>query len=247
MMLQGKTALVTGASRGIGREIALALARAGADVALVYAGNHEAAAQAAAAVGALGVRGECYQCDVADFAAVKELTAQVIADFGGVDILVNNAGVTRDGLVLSMSEADYDTVLDTNLKGAFNTIRHLSHHFLKKRAGRIINIASVAGLCGNPGQANYAAAKAGMVGLTKSVARELASRGITCNAVAPGYIETDMTGAMPESAQNALLAAIPAKRPGQAREVAALAAFLAGPGAAYITGEVIRVDGGLGM
>ena len=246
-MLKGKTALVTGASRGIGRAIALALAKQGADIALVYAGNAAAAAEAVEEVRALGVKAESFRCDVADHIAVKELIASALSAFGSIDILVNNAGITRDGLLLTMKEADYDAVLDTNLKGAYNTIKHIVPHMLKKRSGRIINISSVAGLMGNAGQVNYAAAKAGLVGLTKSAAKELAARSITCNAVAPGFIETDMTDALSERVQQALLEAIPLKRMGKAEDVASLVAFLAGPTAAYITGEVVRVDGGLAM
>lgn len=246
-MLTGKTALVTGASRGIGRAIALSLAKEGADIALVYAGNASAAAEAVEQVRALGVKAESFQCDVADHVAVKELVASVLSAFGSIDILVNNAGITRDALLLTMKEADYDAVMDTNLKGAYNAIKHTVPYFIKKRSGRIINISSVAGLMGNAGQVNYSAAKAGLIGLTKSVAKELASRNITCNAVAPGFIETDMTGALSEQVQQALLDAIPLKRMGKAEDVAALVTFLASPAACYITGEVIRVDGGLAM
>ncbi len=246
-MLKGKTALVTGASRGIGRAIALSLAKEGAQIALVYAGNTAAAEEAVEQVRALGVKAESFRCDVADHAATKDMIAEVLAAFGSIDILVNNAGITRDGLLLTMKEADYDAVLDTNLKGAYNTIKHVVPHFIKKRSGRIINISSVAGLMGNAGQANYSAAKAGLIGLTKSVAKELAARNITCNAVAPGFIETDMTEQLSERVQQALLDAIPLKRMGTAGDVAGLVAFLCGPSSAYITGEVIRVDGGLAM
>ena len=246
-MLKGKTALVTGASRGIGRAIALSLAKEGAQVALVYAGNTAAAEEAVEQVRALGAKAESFRCDVADHAATKDMIAEVLAAFGSIDILVNNAGITRDGLLLTMKEADYDAVLDTNLKGAYNTIKHVVPHFIKKRSGRIINISSVAGLMGNAGQANYSAAKAGLIGLTKSVAKELAARNITCNAVAPGFIETDMTEQLSERVQQALLDAIPLKRMGTAGDVAGLVAFLCGPASAYITGEVIRVDGGLAM
>mgnify|MGYP000979484934 CR=1 FL=1 len=246
-MLNGKTALVTGASRGLGKAIALGLAGAGANVAVVYAGKREAAEETVRAIEALGVQARPYQCNVADFEATQALAQAVIADFGGIDILVNNAGIVRDGLVLSMKEQDFDSVVQTNLKGAFNLIKHTYRHFMKKRSGRIINISSLAGLTGNAGQANYASAKAGIIGLTKSIARELAGRGVTCNAIAPGFIQTDMTAALPEKVREQAIATIPVKRMGVPEDVAALAVFLAGEGAAYITGEVIRVDGGLGM
>lgn len=247
MILVGKTAIITGASRGIGRAIALTLAAQGANVALIYAGNEAAAAEVCEAARNLGVHAQAYCCDVSDFAAVKNTVTEIFTAFGGADILVNNAGVTRDGLLMMMKEADFDRVMDINLKGAFNLIRHVAPHFVKKRTGRIVNITSIAGLTGNAGQVNYSAAKAGMIGLTKSVARELASRGITCNAIAPGLIQTDMTIAMPEQAREAFLNEIPLKRMGTAEEVASLAAYLCGPHAGYITGEVIRIDGGLAM
>lgn len=246
-ILQDKTALVTGASRGIGRAIAVELAKAGASVAAVFAGNHAAAEETVAEIQALGGNAKAYQCDVADPAAVTETTTQVLADFGGVDILVNNAGIVRDGLVLNMPDADFDDVIATNLKGAYHTIKALYRQFMKRRSGRIINISSVIGLSGNAGQANYAASKAGLIGLTKSIAKELASRNVTCNAIAPGLIQSDMTNAMPDKAAQGILAAIPAGRPGTAQDVASLAAFLASDAAGYITGEVIRVDGGLCM
>lgn len=246
-MLKGKTAIVTGASRGIGRAIALAMAAQGANIALVYAGNEPAAEEALSLIRAQGVRAQAYRCDVADFSATKDTVAQTLNDFGGADILVNNAGITRDALLLTMKETDFDAVVDTSLKGAFNMLRHVAPHFIKRRAGRVLNLSSVSGLMGNAGQANYSAAKAGIIGLTKAAAKELAPRGITCNAIAPGLIQTDMTAAMPETARAALLGAIPLRRAGTAEEVAALAVFLCGPLAGYITGEVIRVDGGLAM
>ncbi len=245
MDLQNKTALITGASRGIGRAIAEKFAAAGANVALIYAGNDAAANETMATVQSLGVKAKAYRCDVADFAATAATVAAVLEEFGGVDILVNNAGIVRDNLLLSMSEEDFDAVVGVNLKGAFNTTRHLYQHFMRKRRGRIVNISSVVGLCGNAGQANYAAAKAGLVGLTKSTARELASRGITCNAIAPGYIASDMTDTLSEPVKQKALACIPAGRMGTPAEVAELACFLASDAAAYITGEVIRVDGGM--
>lgn len=246
-MLNGKTAVVTGGSRGIGRAIALALAAEGANAALVYAGNAAAAESALCDIRALGVRAEAFRCDVADSDAVKETAEAILSAFGEVHILVNNAGVTRDGLLLMMKESDFDAVVDTSLKGAYNMLRALAPHFVKKRRGRVINISSVAGLMGNAGQVNYSAAKAGLIGLTKAAAKELAPRGITCNAIAPGLIQTDMTDAMPEAARAALLGAVPLRRAGTAEEVAALTVFLCGDPAGYITGEVIRIDGGLAM
>ena len=241
-MLNGKTALITGGSRGIGRAIAEHFARQGARVAILYAGNHQAAQETVAACGA---DARAYRCDVADYGEVQAAVKAVLADFGQVNILVNNAGVIRDGLILSMTEADFDQVLSVNLKGAWNLTKQIYPHMMRRRSGRIINMASVSGLMGNAGQANYAAAKAGLIGLTKSTARELAGRGITCNAIAPGFIATDMTDALPDKVKEGALGAIPMKRMGTPGEVAALAAFLAGEGGAYITGEVIRVDGGL--
>ncbi len=246
-MLTGKTALVSGGSRGIGRAICLALAAQGANVAFVYARNQAMADETETLLKVYPVSVKAYACDVADFQATQELVKTVAKDFGSLDILVNNAGITRDMLVMRMSEQDFDDVLDTNLKGAFNLIRHTSMIMLKQRAGRIVNITSVSGLMGNPGQANYSAAKAGMIGLTKTVAKELASRGITCNAVAPGFIQTDMTGAMPEAILEKAMEFIPLKRMGTVEDVSGLVAFLCSEEAAYITGQVIQVDGGLRM
>lgn len=245
--LSGKTAIVTGGARGIGRAVAVELAKNGANIAIVYVSNEQAAMDAAELVREQGVLAECYRCDVSDFTAAKATLALVLERFGGADILVNNAGITRDGLLLMMKESDYDMVLNTNLKGAFNMIKHIAPHLIKKREGRIINVTSVAGIMGNAGQSNYSAAKAGMIGLTKSVARELAGRGVTCNAVAPGFISTDMTACLSDAIKQAALENIPLKRMGEPQEVAAAVAFLAGPGAKYITGEVLRVDGGLAM
>jgi len=244
-MLKGKVAIITGASRGIGRAIALSYAQNGADVAILYASNEAAAQEVLTECRNLGVRANIYRCDVSDFAACKEVVTQVKADFGKVDILVNNAGITKDGLVATMKEADFDAVLDTNLKGAFQMIRHCSPLFIRAKGGKIINITSVSGLLGNPGQANYSASKAGLIGLTKSVARELASKGITCNAIAPGFIQTEMTQDL--GAGNALASSIPLGRLGAAEDVANAAVFLASDSASYITGEVLRVDGGLAM
>ncbi len=246
-MLQGKVAIVTGGSRGIGRAIVLELAAQGADVAVVYAGRAELAEEVCRQAQALGRCAKAYRCDVGSFAETKALAAQVLQDFGRLDILVNNAGITQDALLLAMSEESFDAVLTTNLKGAFNMTKQVYSTFMRQRSGRIINITSISGIMGNAGQANYSAAKAGMIGLTKSVAKELASRGVTCNAVAPGFIETEMTADLPERVKQAALEQIPQKAMGCPEDVAALVAFLAGDRAKYITGEVIQVDGGLAM
>ena len=242
-MLKGNVSLVTGGSRGIGAAVAKKLASLGADVAVVYSGNQEAAEEVCGECReTYGVKAQAYRCNVADFSAVKELVSQVKADFGTVNILVNNAGITKDGLVATMREKDFEDVLSVNLKGTFNLIRHCTGFFIRNRRGRIINIASVTGIMGNAGQANYAASKAGIIGLTKSVARELAPRGITCNAVAPGFIDTDMTKGLQDSP---LAAAIPLGHMGKPEDVADAVAYLACAG--YVTGEVIRVDGGIAM
>ena len=246
-MLKDKVALVTGGSRGLGRAIALKLAENGASVTIFYAGNAQKAAETVAEAEALGAKARAYQVNVADFAAVEEAVKAVKADFGSVDILVNNAGITRDKLTMRMSAEDFDDVLSVNLNGAFHTIRALYSDFVRRRSGRIINITSVSGLMGNPGQANYAASKAGLVGLTKTIAKELAGRGITCNAIAPGFIETDMTAAMNEGALTKALELVPMKRMGQPEDIANAVLFLAGDTAAYITGTVLQVDGGLYM
>ena len=245
MSLNGKTALVTGASRGIGRAIALRLAEDGANVAVIYAGSADKAEAVVNEITALGVNAKAYRCNVADSAAVNETVKAVTNDLGKIDILVNNAGITRDGLMLRMKDEDFDAVLDTNLKGAFNMIRACYSGFIRKKSGRIINISSVSGIMGNAGQANYSASKAGVIGLTKSVARELASRGITCNAVAPGFIQTDMTENLGDN--NPLLNSIPLGRMGKPEDIAAAVAFLASDSAAYITGDVLKVDGGLAI
>lgn len=245
MSLNGKTALVTGASRGIGRAIALRLAEDGANVAVIYAGSADKAEAVVNEITALGVNAKAYRCNVADSAAVNETVKAVTNDLGKIDILVNNAGITRDGLMLRMKDEDFDAVLDTNLKGAFNMIRACYSGFIRKKSGRIINISSVSGIMGNAGQSNYSASKAGVIGLTKSVARELASRGITCNAVAPGFIQTDMTENLGDN--NPLLNSIPLGRMGKPEDIAAAVAFLASDSAAYVTGEVLKVDGGLAI
>ena len=247
MSLNGKTALVTGASRGIGRAIALRLAEDGANVAVIYAGSADKAEAVVNEITALGVNAKAYRCNVADSAAVNETVKAVTNDLGKIDILVNNAGITRDGLMLRMKDEDFDAVLDTNLKGAFNMIRACYSGFIRKKSGRIINISSVSGIMGNAGQANYSASKAGVIGLTKSVARELASRGITCNAVAPGFIETEMTDVLSDSVKEAMNAQIPMKCFGNTEDIAGTVVFLASDAARYITGQVINVDGGMAM
>jgi len=245
-MLKGKTAVITGGSRGIGAAIAEKLASLGADIAVIYAGNQDAAdAVCAQCREQYGVKAVSYRCNVADFNDVKETVAAIRAEFGTVQVLVNNAGINRDGLVAVMKEADFDDVIQTNLKGAFNMIRHCSPLFIRNKYGKIINISSIAGIMGNAGQANYAASKAGLIGLTKSVARELAPKNVTCNAIAPGFIQTDMTKQFDKT--NPFVASIPLRRMGTPEDVAALAAFLADSGSDYITGEVFRVDGGLAM
>lgn len=246
-MFTGKNAIVTGGSRGIGRSIALALARHHARVAVFYAGNETAAKETAAFAAEAGGEIRTARCDVSDAASVKQACGALQEEWGGIDFLINCAGITRDGLMMRMKDEDFDAVLSTNLRGAFLMTRACAGTMVKRRFGRIINISSVSGLCGNAGQANYSAAKAGMIGLTKSVARELAGRGITCNAIAPGFIETDMTAALPEKVREASIASIPMKRMGRPEEIAALVCFLCSEPAGYLTGEVIRIDGGLAM
>lgn len=240
--LSGQIALVTGGSRGIGFAIAHALADAGATVAVVARDQGRAEAAAAALQGE-GHRG--FAADVADSASVGAMVERVEAEMGTPDILVNNAGITRDNLLMRLKDEDWQEVIDTNLRGAFNTIRALARGMMKKRGGRIINVSSVVGITGNKGQANYAASKAGLIGMTKSVARELASRGILVNAVAPGYIDTDMTADLPEAAREALLSQIALGRLGKPEDIASVIRFLAGPAASYMTGQVLVVDGGM--
>lgn len=246
-MLDGKTAVVTGASRGIGRAIALELASQGAAVIINYNGSKEKAEEVRREIEAAGGKAEAIQCDVADFASCEQFFKDVIEKYKSIDILVNNAGITKDGLLMKMSEADFENVLDTNLKGTFHCMRFVSRQMMKQRQGRIINMSSVVGVSGNAGQANYAASKAGVIGLTKSAAKELASRNITVNAVAPGFIETDMTAALPEKVKEAATAQIPLATFGKPEDVAHAVAFLASENARYITGQVLNVDGGMVM
>lgn len=245
MILHEKTALVTGAGKGIGRAIALRLANEGANVVINYSGSEDAAADCAAECEKAGVRTLRVKADVSDAAQVEEMFARAVEEFGTVDILVNNAGITRDKIILRMKEEDFDSVLDINLKGSYNCMKAASKIMLKQRSGRIISISSIVGLRGNAGQVNYSASKAGIIGMTKSLARELASKGINVNAVAPGFIETDMTKALPESGKEKLLAVIPAGRMGKPEDIAGAVLFLAGPDSSYITGQVLTVDGGM--
>ena len=244
MDIKGKNAIVTGASRGIGRATALRLASLGANIAVIYSGNEAAASETVEMCKAKGVEAKAYRCDVASGEEAKATVQEIRKDLGSVEILVNNAGITKDGLIAFMKEEDFDRVIAVNLKGAFNMIRNTAALMLRSKCGRIINISSVSGMMGNAGQANYSASKAGVIGLTKSVARELASKGITCNAVAPGFIETDMTRDIPQD-DNPLLSSIPLGHMGKAEDVADAVAFLASSD--YITGEVLRVDGGIAM
>ena len=247
MLLGGKVALVTGASRGIGRAIALRLAGEGAKVAINYAGNTTKAEAVKAEIEQNGGEAILVQADVADSSAVEAMVAKVTEAFGQIDILVNNAGITRDGLLMRMKEEDFDAVVNTNLKGVFHCTKTVSKLMMKKRSGRIINMASVVGIMGNAGQTNYAAAKAGVIGFSKSAAKELAARGITVNVVAPGFIDTDMTAAMTDKAKELTLTGIPMRKMGTPEDVANAVLFLASDCASYITGQTVNVDGGMVM
>ncbi len=246
-MLDGKVAVVTGAGRGIGRAIAIKLASQGATVIVNYNGSEEKAQEVVKEIEAKGGVAEAMKCNVSDYESAGVFFDGIIKKFGKLDILVNNAGITRDNLLMKMSEEEFDAVINTNLKGVFNCMKHVSRQMIKQRGGRIINISSVSGVLGNAGQANYSAAKAGVIGITKSFAREASSRGITVNAVAPGFIKTDMTEVLSESVKTATLDQIPMKQFGTADDVAGAVAFLASEEAGYITGQVLCVDGGMAM
>lgn len=244
-MLKGKTAVVTGGSQGIGKVTALKLAEEGADIVILHMGTEEDAAAACSEIGAFGVKAKAVRMDVSDFEAVKKTVADIIGEFGTIDILVNCAGIMRDGLIAMMKEENFDAVINVNLKGTFNMIRHCTPYFIKQKGGAIVNVSSVSGIMGNAGQANYSTSKAGVIGLTKSTAKELVARGVRCNAVAPGFVATAMTENL--SKNNKLVDAIPMKRMATAEEVADVIVFLASDKASYVTGEVIKVDGGIAM
>ena len=244
-MLKGKVAVVTGGYRGIGKAIAQKFADNGADVAVIGSSSTDNAIDVVTYINSKGLKCKAYQCNIADFEMTKTVFEEIVKDFGKIDILINNAGITRDKLMLGMKEEDFDAVIDVNLKGVYNAVKQVYPLFAKQRSGKIVNLSSVSGLMGNAGQVNYSASKAGIIGLTKSLAKELSARGICCNAIAPGFIKTDMTERFNED--EALLKSIPLKRMGDAEEVAELALFLSSDKANYITGEVIRIDGGLAM
>ena len=247
MELSGKTALVTGAGRGIGAAIAKKLADKGATVIINYSGNDKAAQDTLDDIAADGNKAEIYKCNVADYEEVEQMIQYVVQKYKKIDILINNAGITRDGLIMRMSEKDFDDVIDVNLKGTFNCIRHVARQMIKQRCGRIVNMSSVVGIAGNAGQVNYAASKAGVIGITKSAAKELAARGITVNAIAPGYIDTDMTRVLSDDIKDDIVSQIPLKRMGQVSDIADAAVFLVSDRASYITGQVLSVDGGMNM
>lgn len=246
-MLENKVALVTGASRGIGKAIAITLAGYGAKVIVNYCGSKDKAEEVVTEIKNHGGEAVTYQCDIAQFEEVKAMVGDIIKDFGKIDILINNAGITKDNLVLKMKEEEFDKVIATNLKGSFNCISHTVKGMIKQRSGRIVNMSSVVGVVGNAGQINYCASKAGVIGMTKSLAREVGSRGITVNAVAPGFIETDMTDVISDTAKEQIITQIPLKHMGKAEDIAETVAFLVSDKAAYITGQTIQVDGGMGM
>ena len=246
-MLKNKIVLITGAGRGIGRAIAIALAKEGAEVVINYNGSEERAKEVKQTIEENGGKASIYKCNVSDFAACEAMIKDIVKEYGHLDILVNNAGITKDGLLMKMSEEDFDAVISTNLKGVFNCIKHISRQMLKQKSGRIINISSVSGVMGNAGQVNYSASKAGVIGMTKAVAREMATRGITCNAVAPGFIVTEMTDVLSDTIKENITNQIPMRRFGQTKDVANLVAFLASEEAGYITGQVVGVDGGMAM
>jgi 3-oxoacyl-[acyl-carrier protein] reductase len=246
-MLENKVALVTGAGRGIGRAIAIALAKEGAEVVVNYNGSEERAKEVKQTIEENGGKASIYKCNVSDFEACEAMIKDIVKEHGRLDILVNNAGITKDGLIMKMKEEDFDSVLNVNLKGTFNTIRHSARQMLRQKSGKIINISSVSGILGNAGQANYAASKAGVIGLTKTIARELGSRGITVNAIAPGFVDTEMTGVLSEEIRENACRQIILGRFGKPEDIANVAVFLASDKADYITGQVISVDGGMNV
>lgn len=246
-MLKNKIALITGAGRGIGRAIAIALAKEGAEVVINYNGSEERAKEVKQTIEENGGKASIYKCNVSDFVACEAMIKDIVKEYGHIDILVNNAGITKDGLIMKMKEEDFDSVLNVNLKGTFNTIRHSARQMLKQRCGKIINISSVSGILGNVGQANYAASKAGVIGLTKTMARELGSRGITVNAIAPGFVDTEMTEVLSEEIRENACKQIILGRFGKPEDIANTAVFLASDKADYITGQVISVDGGMNV